>query len=243
MKTCSKCGRIFADDTLVFCTEDGMPLSAPVTQQSDLPPTVLDEQPTLHLPIAFVTNQTEKKTNALPWWLFGSAVIVIVGLVGVLVLVVASNFLWSQPLDKNENQTQTQNQNSSNKNENKNEEDVETTLRRLNDEIGAAFRRSDVELLEGLLAENYVYQDDRGLYYTKQQIITWLQTGDVSYEYIASSNVAVSVDLNKRRANVTGSGIIKGVFKGNLFVDVVTFSNIYEKSNSQWQLVSVTARH
>jgi cytoskeletal protein RodZ len=111
MKTCSKCGRIFTDDTLVFCTEDGMLLSAPVTQQSGLPPTATGEQPTLHLPISFITNQTEKKTNTLPWWLFGSAVIVIVGLVGVLVLVVAYNLLWSKPLNKNENQTQTQNRN------------------------------------------------------------------------------------------------------------------------------------
>ena len=218
-----------------------MPLSAPITQPSTLPPTVLDDQPTLHLPMPSITNQTEKKANTLPWWLFGGAVFVIVGLFGVLILVVASNFLWSKPLDKNENQTQTQNQNTSNKNENKNEEDVETTLRRLNDEIGAAYKRSDVEMLERYLADDYFYRDYKGMVWTKSQIISMLRSGELSYEYVISSNVSVNVEPDRQKAKVTGKGAIKGQLKGYSFVEGWNFNSIYEKRNEQWQLVSVTS--
>lgn len=266
MKTCSKCGRIYADDELVFCTDDGTPLSAPVTRQSTTPITEphkektiqfpsQNDQPTLVLPDTEPINRRENSTdtntttNPLPWWLFGGSVFVIIGLVGLLVVVIGFVIFLTRPVvpsqNQNENQTQQQNQNSSNQNRNEEEteENIETTLRRLNDEIGAAYKRSDVEVLERFLADDYQFKEDNGSVWTKPQVISLLKSGELSYNLVTSSNVSVRVDPNKRKGNVTGYGAITGQLKGNPFVDAWNFNSVYEKRDGKWLLVTVTTWH
>lgn len=262
MKTCSKCGRTYKDDELVFCTEDGTPLSAPVTQQSATPITAphkeptfqfpsQSDQPTLVLPDTKPINTQENSantntaTNPLPWWLFGGSVFVIIGLVSVLVVVIAFVIIWTRPVvptpNQNDNQTPQQNRNSSNQNKNEEtEENIETTLRRLNDEIGAAYKRSDIEVLERLLADDYQYKEYTGIVWTKPQVISSLKSGALSYEYIVSSNVSVRVASSKQKASVTGQGAIKGQLKGKSFIDAWNFNAAYEKRDGKWRLVTLT---
>lgn len=261
MKTCSACGRIYTNDELVFCTEDGTPLSAPATQQDTQPinnstqePTVRfsshNNQTTLVMPeIPTDTPDTDNTntntnitTNPLPWWLFGGSVFVIIGLVAVLVLVVVFIFLPKPTPEENKNQTQ-QRQNSNTSNQNKAEEtedNIVTTLQRLNDEVGAAYKRSDVEVLSRLLADDYEYRDYKGFVWTKAQVISMLKSGALSYEYMASSNVSVRVGADKQRANVTGQGAIRGQLNGNSFIDAWSFNAAYEKREGKWLLVTVT---
>jgi hypothetical protein len=243
---------------LVFCLEDGATLSAPYdpnatlhlphsqSKPSDSQATLQfpssqtkpqDPNATFELPNSETIEQPRQKKSNLSWWLLGASGIVIVGLVALLALFVILSLITPRIVDQPANSNQPKV--SSSPAPNNETEDVETTLRRLNDDIGSAFRRADIEVLERYLADDYTYQDYNDVITTKSQIIALLRDGTISYNYVASSNVSVSVEPNRQRAKVAGQGIVKGQLNGAPFVEAWNFSNVYEKRNGLWQLVSV----
>jgi len=254
MKTCSKCGRIYADDLLVYCLEDGTPLSAPLTNQISGNQTTeseetlvlpkLSEQETFRFSSSGDTKPITSTINKAPWFLFGGSLLVIIGLVLIIGIFVGVNLFSAKNTNTVSKQNDNQRRPSINQNENKpDDEDVETALKNLNGKIAAAYCQPDTAFLENALADEYTYKDDRGFYTTKPQIISWLQTGTASYDYIRASNVVIRVEANKQRAIVAGKGEIKGSLNGQGFVDTFFFRNVYEKRNDRWQLVSVGIVH
>ncbi|GEM_PF-1522716 len=257
---------MYSDDLLVFCTEDGVPLSAPLTnqmpdfltkesQETTLVVSLPNQQETVRLPSPSQqetirtssspdTKSATQITNKAPWFLFGGSVLVIIGLVLIIGIFIGIGLLSMTNTNTASTQNRNQQQPSNNKNNNKpDEEDVETNLKRLNDEIAEAYCQSNTSFLDDVLANDYTYKDDRGFYTTKPQIIGWLQAGIASYDYVKSSNVVVNVEANKQRAILAGKGEVKGRLNGQDFVDSVFFRNVYEKRNDRWQLVSVGVVH
>lgn len=117
-------------------------------------------------------------------------------------------------------------------------EEMAKQIEQLNDEIGSALVQTDLDTLDRLLADDYLYENDLGTRLTKQQILTLFRTGSLRYDYVTSTNSRVVVDNSLTKGVLTSQAQSKGRLQGRSFNDKYTYTNTYEKRSSGWQLVS-----
>ncbi|HSP62114.1 MAG TPA: lipocalin family protein [Pyrinomonadaceae bacterium] len=114
MKQCPACRRTFADDTLVYCLEDGTALGNacdPGATQIMPPPRVTNPPPTEFAPSNFPPPQAPPRRSYL--WL------IVILASGLLLCIVAAGavIIWVNERDKNAQETSPASQSSTNKNQ------------------------------------------------------------------------------------------------------------------------------
>lgn len=229
MKICSTCQQKYSD-SLEYCLQDGTVLSA-------LP------DPNATLRLGSRPTQSETPRTKVPLTLI--IAVVAGGLVLAIIVVVVAIVVYL----KSPNQTGTAANPSTSpsvstadnrgwSNAQPTKEEMSKQIEQINDEIGSALVQIDLDTLERLLADNYLYENDLGTRLTKQQILTLFRTGSLRYDYVTSTNSRVVVDNSLAKGVLTSQAQSKGRLQGQPFNDKYTYTNTYEKRSSGWQLVS-----
>lgn len=116
--------------------------------------------------------------------------------------------------------------------------ETEQLLRQMNDEWIKALVRSDVETLDGIMADDFFFAypfegDD------KTQFISDITSGDIRVEFIARDNITVRIWGDT--AAVTGKDSVKWFYQGRDFSGHYKVLHVYSHRNQRWQLVSLQA--
>jgi hypothetical protein len=229
MKICSTCQQKYSD-SLEYCMQDGTVLSA-------LP----DPNATLRLgsrPTQSETSQTKLPLAIIIPLIAGA--LLLVGLVVIVAVVVyvksanqpatVANPATSPSVNRSDDRGWTSAQPT--------KDELSKQIEQINDEIGSALVQVELNTLDRLLADDYVYQNDLGTRLTKQQILTLFRTGNLRYDYVTSTNSRVVVDNTLSKGVLTSQAQSKGRLQGQPFNDKYAYTNTYEKRGSGWQLVS-----
>lgn len=116
--------------------------------------------------------------------------------------------------------------------------ETEQLLRQMNDEWVKALVRSDVETLDGIMADDFFFAypfegDD------KTQFISDITSGDVRVEFISRDNTTVRIWGDT--AIVMGKDTVKWFYQGRDFSGHYKVLHIYAHRNERWQVVSLQA--
>jgi ketosteroid isomerase-like protein len=116
--------------------------------------------------------------------------------------------------------------------------ETEQLIRQMNDEWVKALVRGDEEMLDRIMADDflfaYPFEDD-----DKAQFIGDISSGDVRVEFITRENTSVRIWGNT--AVLTGKDSAKWYYKGRDFSGHYKIIHVYAHREDRWQLVSVQA--
>lgn len=226
MKICSTCQQKYSD-SLEYCLQDGTVLSALPDPNATLR---LDSRPTY----------AEKSQTKAPLIVIIAAVAGSL-LLAVLVVVVAIVIYVKPPNEPGTAANPSTRPSADNRgwsDAQPTKEELSKRIEQMNDEIGSALVQVDLDTLDRLLADDYLYENDLGTRLTKQQILTMFRTGSLRYDYVTSTNSRVVVDNSLAKGVLTSQAQSKGRLQGQPFNDKYAYTNTYEKRSSGWQLVS-----
>jgi hypothetical protein len=236
MKVCSICQRQYAD-SLKFCLEDGTVL----THAPELDATLVDPQATLRLN----ARETDPRpvalnhTKPLPWIAVAVvSIVVVIAVVGVAALLLV-NSASNSATESTSNPTSAPAQSSTQTSTQGTTEEV----LRANDAVGTSLLEGDTESLARLLADDYRYENDLNVKLYKQDVLTLIRTGNLSYEYLTTTDPKVEVSSDSAKAVLTGRARAKGQWNHEPFVNSYSYRNTYEKRDGRWQLVDGFARY
>jgi len=114
-------------------------------------------------------------------------------------------------------------------------ENVEQTIRRLENERSQAIVRGDTATLERIYADDFSNVGSSGAVRNKAQLIADNKSGALKVESQTLDNVNVRVYGDA--AIVTGLATLKGQDKGKDISGQFRFTRVYVKRNGQWQMV------
>lgn len=235
MKVCSICHRQYSD-SLKFCLEDGTVLTA--TAQSDA--TLVDPQATLRLNARDTAPaMAPKQTRTVGWIALGAVGIIFV----IAVVAVAVVFQLSSA---NKPSSTADAGNTSKPAESSRATSilsVEQEVERVNSEVGTIMVNGDPDALARVLADEYRYVSDVGLTLNKLEVLMLIRTGNLSYEYLTTTDPKVEVNSDSTKADLTAQAQAKGQMRRQSFTDSYFYRNSYEKRDGRWQLVSGTVWH
>jgi hypothetical protein len=229
MKICSTCQQKYSD-SLEYCLQDGTVLSA-------LP----DPNATLRLGSRPTQSETPKTKVPLTLIIAAAGGVLLFAIVVVVVAVLVYVNSPNQPVTAANPSTSPSISTAENRgwsNAQPTKEEMSKQIEQLNDEIGSALVQINLDTLDRLLSDDYVYENDLGTRLTKQQILTLFRTGNLRYDYVTSTNSRVVVDNSLTKGMLTSQAQSKGRLQGRAFNDRYTYTNTYEKRGSGWQLVS-----
>jgi hypothetical protein len=229
MKICSTCQQKYSD-SLEYCMQDGTVLSA-------LP----DPNATLRLGSRPTQSETSQAKVPIAIIIAAAAGVLFLAVLIVLVAVVvyvkssnqsvtAANPSTSPAVNRSDDREWT--------NAEPTKDELSKQIEQINDEIASALVQVDLNTLDRLLADDYVYENDLGTRLSKQQILTLFRTGSLRYDYVTSTASRVVVDNTLSKGVLTSQAQSKGRLQGQPFNDKYTYTNTYEKRGSGWQLVS-----
>jgi uncharacterized protein (TIGR02246 family) len=114
-------------------------------------------------------------------------------------------------------------------------ENVEQTIRSLENERAQAIVRGDTATLERIYADDFSNVGSSGAIRNKAQLIEDNKSGALKVESQTLDNVDVRVYGDA--AIVTGLATLKGQDKGRDISGQFRFTRVYVKRNGQWQMV------
>jgi ketosteroid isomerase-like protein len=116
--------------------------------------------------------------------------------------------------------------------------ETEQLLRQMNDEWIKALVRGDVESLNRIMADDflfaYPFEGDE-----KAQFINDISSGDIRVEFITRENTSVRIWGDT--AVVAGKDSVRWFYQGRDFGGHYKVLHVYAHRNKQWQLVSLQA--
>jgi ketosteroid isomerase-like protein len=116
--------------------------------------------------------------------------------------------------------------------------ETEQLLRQMNDEWIKALVRGDVESLNRIMADDflfaYPFEGDE-----KAQFINDISSGDIRVEFITRENTSVGIWGDT--AVVAGKDSVRWFYQGRDFSGHYKVLHVYAHRNKQWQLVSLQA--
>lgn len=232
MKICDTCKRQYAD-SLQYCLEDGTVLRP-----------FRDEQATLKFETR--PTQTNVRTDRrMAWGLFAIAGLALAAVLGVVALVIILKWPGAggetNRASDPPGQSTTTAQPGSNPGPTR--ADAESELDQLSNDVGRALVNKDVAKLDQLLADDYRYVGDAGLSLSKPDILTLYNTGNLSYQYLTSTDSKVEVTSDLTKGTVTGHANSRGQLRHVPFADSYFYRNSFEKRQGRWQLVNGISWH
>ena len=116
--------------------------------------------------------------------------------------------------------------------------EIEQQLREMNDEWVKALVRRNAEVLDRIMAEDFVFAyplegDD------KAQFISDVTSGNIRVEYLNRENVTVHIWGST--AALTAKDSVKWYYNGREFSGHYKLVQVYAERNGEWQLVLVQA--
>jgi hypothetical protein len=232
MKVCDNCKRQYAD-SLQYCLEDGTVLRP-----------IRDEQATLKFE-ARSTQSNIHTDQRVAWGLFAIAGVALAAVICVVALVI---FLkWPGPANDTNRagdppgQTTTASQPSTNPG--LTNADAERELDQLNNDVAQALLNKDVAKLDQLLSDDYRYVGDRGISVSKPDMLTLFNTGNLSYQYLTTTDGKIEVTSDLTKGTITGHANSRGQLRHVPWTDSYFYRNSFEKRQGRWQLVSGTSWH
>jgi hypothetical protein len=241
MKVCSICNRQYAD-SLKFCLDDGTVLS-PLPAA---PATLVDPHATLKLSAretesepALASSPAPVRSMKILWLVLG---VIVLAALAVVVIAVVLLYQFrpadtaSKPVDVNIGTPATTSSTPSKR-------EVEQEVERINTEVGTSMVQGDPDTLARLLADDYRYVSDVGLTLNKLEVLALIRTGNLSYEYLHTTDPKIEVNSELNKAVLTALAQSKGQMRRQAFTDSYFYRNSYEKRDGRWQLVSGTAWH
>src|SRR6185503_9255516 len=120
---------------------------------------------------------------------------------------------------------------------------VQQDVERINSQVGNALVQGDPDTLTRLLADDYRYVSDVGLTLNKMEVLILIRTGNLSYEYLTTTDPKIDVNNAMDKAELTARAASKGQLRRQPFTDTSFYRNTYEKRDGRWQLVSGTVWH
>jgi len=235
MKVCSICHRQYSD-SLKFCLEDGTVLTA--TAQSDA--TLVDPQATLRLNARETAPaMPPKQTRTVGWIALGTiGIVVVIAIVAVAAIVMLNSS--SKPSSTSDVTNASKPAEISRA---ASTLSVEQEVERINSEVGTTMVKGDPDALARMLADDYRYVSDVGLTLNKLEVLMLIRTGNLSYEYLTTTDPKVVVNSDSTKADLTAQAQAKGQMRRQSFTDSYFYRNSYEKRDGRWQLVSGTVWH
>jgi hypothetical protein len=232
MKICDTCKRQYAD-SLQYCLEDGTVLRPS-----------RDEQATLKFE-ARPTHANVRTDRRVAWGLFAIAGVALAGVICVVALVI---FLKWPGASNDTNragdppgQTTAASQPSTNPGLTK--ADAERELDQMNNDVAQALLNKDVAKLDQLLADDYRYVGDRGISVSKPDMLTLFNTGNLSYQYLTTTDGKIEVTSDLTKGTITGHANSRGQLRHVPWTDSYFYRNSFEKRQGRWQLVNGISWH
>lgn len=115
-------------------------------------------------------------------------------------------------------------------------ENVEQTIRRLENERSQAIVRGDIATLERIYADDFSNVGSSGAVRNKAQLMADNKSGALKVESQTLDNV--NVRAYGDAAIATGLATLKGLDKGKDISGQFRFTRVYVKRNGQWQVVA-----
>jgi len=99
-----------------------------------------------------------------------------------------------------------------------------------------ALVKADVTTLEALLADTYVDTDEHSHRGNRDDVLSFVKSGDVKFDSIKLSDIQVHVYGDA--AVVTGKAVQKGTFLGGPVAEKILFTDMFIKQNGRWRAVA-----
>lgn len=116
---------------------------------------------------------------------------------------------------------------------------AEAKLIDLNNQYDSALIKNDLDALNRLYAEDFVYTNPEGKVLNKAEQIANIKASEIKLEQGSSSNVKVKVYGNT--AVMTGNFIAKGNYRGNPVNINERYTVTWIKTDTSWQMVAEQA--
>jgi ketosteroid isomerase-like protein len=116
---------------------------------------------------------------------------------------------------------------------------TETALRELEQAWAEAVQRRDVDKIDRLQAEDYVFTDPGGRVWTKARALETIKTGDLEIDSFELSDFQVR--LYGETAVVTMRIVWNGRFRGTDISGAQRMTDVFVKRDSRWQCVASQA--
>lgn len=222
MKKCPKCKRTYPDEKLNFCLDDGTTL---ILESDDFETEVLTPQKTevLTRQKTEVPTPQKRKLWKIVVPLVALAVLFVFALIAAVGIFqfrneIASLFNSEPKVTKPTPEIST-------------ELTDEQQILNLFKTLRKAYVEDDYDELDKIMADEYVEVNSFGQRLTKKQILSPVQVG----EKISLEHSDLEVNVNGKRATVTGKGIQRGKFSGVEVSVRFTFKTNLKKQDGRWQ--------
>lgn len=108
-------------------------------------------------------------------------------------------------------------------------------IERIEYEMVEAFLKRDVKTLGHILADEFIITDPHGPSFTKEQYLSDLAAGLVSFKSLVIDEIEVRVIDNT--AVVTGKATADGRSKGEPYKGQYSFMDVYVRKSAGWQAI------
>lgn len=113
---------------------------------------------------------------------------------------------------------------------------VEQEVREMERQLGEALTRLDIAVLDGLLADDYVFTTSAGEVITKAQAMVDLQSPNLRVELFNHDDIQVRVYGNA--AVVIGRSTVKGRLRDQDLSGQYRYTRVYVRRQGRWQIVA-----
>lgn len=113
---------------------------------------------------------------------------------------------------------------------------AEREVRQADRELNEAFLRSDVAVLDHIMADDYMSTSPLGVVRTKAQVLELLRTGERSHESLDFDDVRVRVYGNA--AVLTSRRTERGQYRGQGISGQFRVTRVYARLRGRWRLVA-----
>ncbi|MBI3649520.1 MAG: nuclear transport factor 2 family protein [Acidobacteria bacterium] len=115
----------------------------------------------------------------------------------------------------------------------------EEAVKNLEFELIEACVKADLERLDHILADNFIFTDPDGLNLTKAQWLKGMESGQLIFEALQITALAVRIEKNIATASVHIRARINA--QETRYHGDYSAMDIYEKRNGRWQAILSTA--
>jgi ketosteroid isomerase-like protein len=116
---------------------------------------------------------------------------------------------------------------------------VEQEIRQLNQELDKAYVQGDTATMNRIFADDLSFISPRGIFSNKIQVLAFLNSGDINYEFYDSDDI--DVRIYEDTAVVTSRLTRKGRVKDQDISGKFRYTRVYVKRQEKWQVVAVQA--
>ena len=121
-------------------------------------------------------------------------------------------------------------------NEQRDLNNIDEEIRQLDREWGEALMRNDLEALDRIMPDGFMFTDTFGDVLNKKEFLKVIERGELTFEILKREDAKLSVHGNTALA--TGRDTVRGLYKGHDVSGQYRFTNVYVEQRGRWKVVS-----